>query len=126
MIIDRTADALTRIWCLFELFQTCKRQRENHPQFRGLYLCTAEGVLNDGEAGVETAASIAEQLVDLKVEQAKASNEDDRLMILKLIEDSVGFDEMNKFIKDHVSQALDACHQNTERKFRSLRAKLMP
>ncbi|CAJ1458434.1 unnamed protein product, partial [Effrenium voratum] len=103
MILDDEALPLTRAWCLFEVLQT-KIIRTTRENFRGLYLCTITGVLQNGKSGVDLPMRIAERLASLRLENATAS---DKEMIGELVSKMPGgFQAMNHFLRRNISEAL--------------------
>ena len=105
MILDDDALPLTRSWCLFELLQTA--QLSQRGQFQGLLLCTDSGVMNYGQGSIEMAMVLSKRLVDLRLEEATASEESDKRMIDQLISQQPGgFEEINAFLVQEVQGAL--------------------
>lgn len=119
MIIDEQVLPLQRIWCLFEVYHTIRlSQSEN---FQGLLLCTSTGVLQQGRAGTDVAVKVAERAADLDTRSAEASDEEDRQMILALIEELPGgFNAMNNYVRERICEALEASHQHYEATFKGL------
>ncbi|CAJ1410354.1 unnamed protein product [Effrenium voratum] len=106
MILDDEALPLTRAWCLFEVLQT-KIIRTTRENFRGLYLCTITGVLQNGKSGVDLPMRIAERLASLRLENATASVQKDKEMIGELVSKMPGgFQAMNHFLRRNISEAL--------------------
>eukprot|EP00435_Cladocopium_sp_Y103_P060877 s75_g22.t1 len=114
MVMDDAAMPLTRSWCLFEVWQT-KEVQQRQKDFNGLWLCTAGGVLHKDhmpnlikeESGVHVALRIAERLRTLQLQDAQASNAEDKAMIDGLVQQMPGgFDEMNSFVKQNISEAI--------------------
>ena len=119
MIIDEQVLPLTRIWCLFEVYQTLSLSRSTN--FQGLLLCTSTGVLQQGKAGADVAVAVAKTVADLDIRSARATAEEDRLMICSLIEGMPGgFDTMNTFVRDTICNALEASHRHYESTLKSL------
>ena len=119
MIIDESVLPLQRIWCLFEVYQTISLSRSEH--FHGLLLCTSTGVLQQGKAGTDVAVAVAKTVAELDTRSAKATDEEDRLMIHSLIEKmDGGFDTMNSFVRDTICSALEASHLHYESTFKTL------
>ena len=114
-----TVFPLQRIWCLFEVYQTISLSRSEH--FHGLLLCTSTGVLQQGNAGTDVAVAVAKTVAELDARSAKATDEEDRLMIHSLIENMPGgFDTMNSFVRDTICSALEASHLHYESTFKTL------
>lgn len=104
MVLDDEALPLTRAWCLFEVLQTMIIRREN---FKGLSLCTTTGVLQKGKSGVDLPMRIAERLAKLRLEDATASVQKDKEMILKLVSEMPGgFEAMNGYLRRNIAEAL--------------------
>ncbi len=99
----------------------CDRVSGPGGQFRGLLLCTATGVLQEGRAGTDVAVAVAKRVKDLDTRSAEATSEDDRVMIHSLIEQMPGgFDRMNTFIRETIRLALENSHEHYEDAFRHL------
>lgn len=104
MVLDDEALPLTRAWCLFEVLQTMIIRREN---FKGLSLCTTTGVLQKGKSGVDLPMRIAKRLAKLRLEDATASVQKDKEMILKLVSEMPGgFEAMNGYLRRNIAEAL--------------------
>ena len=78
------ATPLQRIWCLFELFQTFRHERDDNREanFQGLLLCTSTGVLSKGAGGTDVCMAIASKLACLDLQAAEATSEDDKQLFL--------------------------------------------
>lgn len=115
MVLDADALPLTRVWCLFEVVQTFKRSglssgREGGNAesggaaefaFEGLLFCTNRGVIgkNNAKACYDISCELAHRLTALKLEEAQASNAEDKKMIFDLVTNEMGgFDELNEFM----------------------------
>lgn len=123
MIIDEFVMPLQRIWCLFEVYHTIHFSRSGN--FQGLLLCTSTGVLQEGKAGTDVAVAVAKTAAELDTQNAKATSEDDKLMIHQLIQQMPGgFEAMNIFVRDTICNALQASHQHYERTFAGLVSEL--
>ncbi|CAE7256213.1 Scube1 [Symbiodinium microadriaticum] len=119
MIIDEGVQPLQRIWCLFEVYHTICLSQDGRSQ--GLLLCTSTGVLQEGKAGADVAVAVAERAKDLGTRSAKATSEEDRQMIHRLIEQMPGgFEAMNSFVRETIYYALEASHQHYESAFKKL------
>ncbi|EGD74241.1 mbre TPR repeat protein [Salpingoeca rosetta] len=89
---------LTRAWCLWEIFCAISRGDDvlleiKLPQHQRQELRRA--VTTD-------ASAITNMLVDVRAEHAQAHEPADREMIFKAIEESVGFQQLNKAVKDQM------------------------
>ena len=95
------ADTLTRIWCVFELFQTIELKGPG-----GLLLCTSTCVLKTGNAGVDMVANMVRKLSKVKIEDAQASKKSDKATILDQVKPEVagGCDALNKVVILHLSE----------------------
>lgn len=119
MILDEGVQPLQRIWCLFEVYHTICLSQDGRSQ--GLLLCTSTGVLQEGKAGADVAVAVAERAKDLDTRSAKATSEEDRQMIHRLIEQMPGgFKAMNSFVRETIYHALAASHQHYETAFKKL------
>ena len=119
MIIDEFVLPLQRIWCLFEVHQRICLSRSRDSQ--GLLLCTSTGVLQHGKAGADVAVAVAKTVAELDTRGARATSEEDRLMIHSLIEQMPGgFDAMNTFVCNTICAALEASHLQYEDAFKTL------
>ncbi|CAE7667597.1 scube2 [Symbiodinium sp. CCMP2456] len=119
MILDEGVQPLQRIWCLFEVYHTICLSQDGRSQ--GLLLCTSTGVLQEGKAGADVAVAVAERAKDLDTRSAKATSEEDRQMIHRLIEQMPGgFEAMNSFVRETIYYALEASHQHYESAFKKL------
>lgn len=114
MVLDKDALPLTRIWCIFEVLPTFKRQREDSTgQFEGLVFCTDRGTLGSeinelhDSTSYDVALALARRLADLRVQDAKASRQQDHDMISATVEAELGgMDELNHFIRENMSGVL--------------------
>jgi len=112
MLLDEEAQALSRVWCLFEVLQTCLLS-QRRPNFQGLLLCTPSGVLNKdtgqsgGSVSIDTAIAVAQSLKNLRLEDAAATNPADKEMIDALVESYPGKHQaMNRFVRAQIRNAL--------------------
>merc|ERR1712151_670147 len=106
MILDERVEPLQRSWCLFETFQSLILKSED-AQFQGLMFCTAQGVLNRRAKAFDVAMNIAASLSTLKVEDASATVEEDKIMIDGLIAAHPGsFPHVNNFVRGSIREAL--------------------
>lgn len=107
MVIQDTATPLTRSWCLFEVLQTFLLENERGEEgFRGLFLATHSGVLNSGAAPVDTVMKIAVKIVTVFFEDAKATRDSDKEMIERAVNKDSRFTDLNKFLREHMRQAV--------------------
>lgn len=122
LVLDSDVSPLQRIWCLFELFQTFRHEKDDSREanFQGLLLCTSTGVLSKGAGGTDVCMAIASKLACLDLQAAKASSEDDKQLIFALIERSGGFASMNKCVQKSVRHALLKVYSRFERDFSEL------
>merc|ERR1712157_457493 len=117
MVLDEQALPLTRSWCIFELLQTLNLERSDE-QFQGLLLCTVTGVLNTGNASVETAMNLARRISTLSLESASASNENDKDMINKQVLKQMGsFKAMEDQVCEHIVEILKVARQHSDQEF---------
>jgi len=120
MVMDPQVGPLTRSWCLFELLQTFELQRENPAyEFR---LATGQGLLGlgslpGGATDVDLARRIGEAVATLDLKDAKATEREDKEMIDALVQQSGGFDLMNRFIRTKIQEVLQALRSDTENSF---------
>merc|ERR1712151_956573 len=120
MVLDANALPLTRSWCLFEVLQTFALTHEDE-RFEGLLLCTATGVLNHGSAGVDVAMNMAKRLANLKLENATASEIQDKLQIEELVRAMPGgFEAVNLFVRTVFRKALFVMRRRFESDFARL------
>ncbi|CAB9511907.1 Kinesin light chain [Seminavis robusta] len=110
--------ALTRVWCIFEIFMAhttkeCKVDIIMPPKEKG---SLEQDVITSG-GGIN---ALYETLGNTKVENAKASVESDRLAILSRVDSGVGFHELNNQVNDllrgwmlHVLLQLVETRENT-------------
>ena len=92
-------DNLKRIWCIFEIFMAlihCEMSIVMPP--REKELLTTE-LLSSPENGI---ATLYKALKDINVEKAKASVEHDRGHILSLIHERIGFNVVNRQVRDRL------------------------
>jgi len=120
MILDTNATPLTRSWCLFEVLQTFALTIEDQ-KFEGLLLCTSSGVLNHGSAGVDVAMNMAKRLANLQLEDASATNSEDKLAIDALVRAMPGgFEAVNLFVRTVFRRALWVMKRGFEGDFAQL------
>jgi len=124
MILDEMAMPLARSWCLFELLQTIGLEQKQ-VGFKGLLFCTNNGVLNYGASTVEMSMKIGERLAGLSLKDAEASTEKDKNMITELVlQEMESFEKIDFVLREHITEALDACHKTVNHDFRALFRKL--
>jgi len=117
MVLDDNALPLTRIWCIFELLQTVKLQREGG-RFQGLLLCTSSGVLNTGSGSVEVATALAKRVAEVDLAKAEASKLSDAMMIRgQVIEEMGSFATLNHFLCQEVREMLVSVQRNSSQQF---------
>ena len=106
MVIQDSAAPLTRSWCLFEVLQTFLLQKERGQDFRGLFLVTHSGVLNSGAAPVDVVMKIAIKVVTVFFEDAQATRASDKEMIDDAVKKDSGFTDLNKYLREHMRDAV--------------------
>jgi len=109
MVLDADALPLTRSWCLFEVLQT---YRLVHHQgaggvFDGLKFCTSRGVLGCTDQCFDISIALGRRLATLSVADATATVKEDQDMIVRLVEEDGGMENMNKFIRCNMRDTLD-------------------
>lgn len=120
MVLDELALPLTRSWCLFELLQTMRLERQQE-DFKGLLFCTPTGVLNFGAATVELSMNIGSKLAMLSLENAEATLQADKDMINSLVIREMGsFEAINRALREHIYKALEKCQEKVNVDFASL------
>jgi len=123
MVLDEKALPLTRAWCLFELLRTQRilKGPDAPSTFHGLLLCTASGVLGNGQGGIDIAMAVANCLAELDLRDAEATDKDDEVMIRSLVEQMPGgFRAMNAFMRTSIRDSLLTAHANFETDFEQL------
>merc|ERR1712224_108272 len=84
-------------------------------RFQGLQFCTSSGVLSKGSASLDAALSLAHRLVDLRLEEASASDPRDKEMIDQRVQRMPGgFGAVNAFMRSKIRQALLASKTSFE------------
>jgi len=129
MILDEDIKPLTRSWCLFELLQTTllsqEQEQRGESTFKGLLLCTPTGVMNYGQGNIELAVNISKKLATLRLQDASASVQADKDMIDRLVcEQAGGFSEVNKYLIQAVSSALQATSKRFQKDLTQLQDNL--
>eukprot|EP00930_Biecheleria_cincta_P023629 TRINITY_DN17041_c0_g2_i1.p1 TRINITY_DN17041_c0_g2~~TRINITY_DN17041_c0_g2_i1.p1 ORF type:complete len:1220 (-),score=161.77 TRINITY_DN17041_c0_g2_i1:138-3770(-) len=124
MVLDEHAHPLKRSWCLFEILQTCKLTCQRGDAFDGLLFCAPTGVLQHGEANVDTALALAKNLSGISLKNATATRQEDKDMIdAHVVAMDGGFEKVDKFVRDCIKGALEVVHGTFEEDFsRLLRA----
>jgi len=93
---------LTRVWCVFECYtaidQNCNLTILMPPDEKNNF---AESIMYEGVEDVMTALS------GTRIEDAKASREDDKVNILRLIESGKGFDYVNGKVNERIRMWID-------------------
>jgi len=125
MVLDEHAWPLTRSWCLFELIETMLLEdappRTGAVDFKGLLFCTSTGVLNSGKASLDISLGIGRRLATLRLQDATASDEADRVMINEIVQTRMGgFKLLNTRLRMEVLKALGEAKMSSESEFHSL------
>mmetsp|Transcript_16834 Transcript_16834/g.29597 ORF Transcript_16834/g.29597 Transcript_16834/m.29597 type:complete len:1262 (-) Transcript_16834:104-3889(-) len=122
MVLDASAEPLTRSWCLFEVFQTCLiTSSGSREDFSGLLLCTPQGVLQHGGASLDAVMGVAEQLSKISLQDATATRLKDKEMIDScVLALPGGFRSVNVFVRDCIKEALETVHQSFEGDYTNL------
>lgn len=122
MVLDECALPLTRSWCLFEVLTTLRlTQERSSDDFRGLLLSTATGVLNEGHASVDVAMGLAHRLASLRLEDAVASNVEDKEMIDNKVRSMEGgFLAVNTFVRSQIKNAILTTKDSFEMDFQGV------
>lgn len=124
MVVDSAAMPLTRSWCIFELLQTLKLENQ-HGNFQGLELCTATGLLTEGNGSLEAALNLVKRVAVLDLESANASCQKDKDMINSLVVAEMGsFDLMNAFMRREIRRVLERAQSRFSSQFSALFALL--
>jgi len=122
MVLDTAAMPLTRSWCIFELLQTLKLEestQEGH--WEGLELCSASGLLSEGNSSFEVAINLVRRMATLDLEAADASNQQDKDMIKSLVMAEMGsFAAMNEFMQREIRRVLTRAESKFAGQFSSL------
>jgi len=117
MVLDNMAQPLTRSWCLFEVCQTCLLA-ERTTTFQGLFLCTPNGVLTSDIRGCyDSAIALARRISTISVQSATASDPNDKKMIDDMVLQRGGFDEMDRFVRRKMREALAVVKSHIEADF---------
>ncbi|CAK9073964.1 unnamed protein product [Durusdinium trenchii] len=119
MVFDEEAMPLTRSWCLFELLQTVLLRGSSH-DFKGLMLCSPLGTMNTGKGSLDLAMNVSNKLAKLDLEAAEASNRSDKDMIDNLVRQEGGFEQINEFLVDSISEVLHKLREQFTRNIDSL------
>ncbi|CAK9011013.1 Uncharacterized protein SCF082_LOCUS10906 [Durusdinium trenchii] len=136
MIMDEEASLLKRSWCLFELLQTVRKSEaeaerkrlqiisastDSRREFAGMFFCTKTGVLNYGQATVEIAMKIGENIKNLSLEHATATSQEDKDMINSLVLKEMGsYDKINQILRNNLAEALRKCQEEVDNNFEGL------
>eukprot|EP00931_Biecheleriopsis_adriatica_P049641 TRINITY_DN28717_c0_g2_i1.p1 TRINITY_DN28717_c0_g2~~TRINITY_DN28717_c0_g2_i1.p1 ORF type:complete len:1287 (+),score=208.52 TRINITY_DN28717_c0_g2_i1:42-3902(+) len=120
MVMDGDALPLTRSWCLYEVLTTLNLT-QLRSDFQGLWLCTDTGVLNRGAARVDIAMCIGRRLSTLRLEDASASNQEDKNRIDERVRTmDGGFPAVNNFVRSRIQEAILATKHVVEDDFSGL------
>jgi len=126
MILDEEMQPLARSWCLFEILQSL-RLKQVRPDFEGLLYSTSTGVLNYAAGSYDTALTLAEKLVTLKLEDAQAGQNSDKEMIDEEVQKLPGgFEQVNLFVRSNMKQAMHSMKGRFLGKFKMLEVALSP
>lgn len=121
MVLDENAEPLKRSWCLFEILQTCKLTCQRGDAFDGLLFCAPTGVLQHGDANVDTALALAKELSRISLMNATATRQEDKDMIdAHVVAMDGGFEKVDKFVRDCIKGALEVVHGIFEEDFQRL------
>jgi len=128
MVLDNHCEPLQRSWCLFELLQTRYVAPKNKSGYEGLLLCTPSGVLQWGNADVDTVVRLAEKVGATRLENAQASNPKDKLMIDQCVIETVegGFPEVNKYVHASIKKVLNEANGSFQLRVQDLMLTLDP
>jgi len=128
MVLDNDCEPLQRSWCLFELLQTRYVAPKNKSGYEGLLLCTPSGVLQWGNADVDTVVRLAERVGATRLENAQASNPKDKLMIDQCVIETVegGFPEVNKYVHASIKKVLNEANGSFQLRVQELMLTLDP
>merc|ERR1711974_235534 len=114
---------LTRLWCIFEVVNTCKLQ-EDDKSFQGLVYCTFAGVLGIADRCGDVAAALGDKLVSLRLEDAECSMASDKKLIHDIVQSEGGFTHMNAYVKTNMLTTLQNVHNKVESDFQELERRL--
>lgn len=126
MVLDNDCTPLQRSWCLFELLQTRYVAPKYKSGYEGLLLCTPTGVLQWGNADVDTVVRLAEKVGETRLENAQASRIEDKIMIDQCVVETVegGFAEVNKFVHESIKKVLDEANGSFQLRVQELMRRL--
>jgi Tfp pilus assembly protein PilF len=94
------ATYLSRVWCIFEVFTALQNECEiTIIMPPGEHDRMVKDIIGESNGGVD---ALHKSLAAIKVENAEASEPSDKLKILKLIEDSVGFAHVNNQVAERL------------------------
>lgn len=117
MVVTDSSPPLERIWCLFEAATTCERSNSDS-EFRGLFLCTPNGVLNSGMGDMDLAIQLARSLIHIDLRDAKYSYREDRDKIMERVEAMEGgLNAINRYVRGGIRDALLQMHTSFEKDF---------
>jgi len=107
LILDQDMGSLTRFWCLYEIMTVITMRQNGFPDFL-FDLCTPQGVINRGDAPPEFSVLVGKRLAEIDVEHAQCSNDQDRAMIERAIQERIGgYVTMNEQIRLLVAYGLE-------------------
>ncbi|CAJ1377348.1 unnamed protein product, partial [Effrenium voratum] len=127
MVLDQNCEPLRRSWCLFELLQThFVSDSSERVGYQGLLLCTPAGILQWGNADVDTVLKLAEKMGSIRLEDAQATRPEDKAMIDRCVEQTVpgGFAEVNQFARESIRTVLDQANCSFQSRIKDLMSTL--
>ncbi len=97
---------LRRVWCIFEMYEAytseCKVEIIMPPEQEELLMnAIVSGAGADGKSGID---ELFNAFANTKVENAEASNPEDKVNILSIIENGPGYAELNREINNYMRQ----------------------
>lgn len=104
MVMDEQAMPLTRIWCIYEVLRTSVLSLP-------FYVATKDGVLlgervQERPRLAQTLLALAERLLQLQPEEAAASNDEDKRMIVDAVSDAVGLPQFALAVQSSLFEIL--------------------
>merc|ERR1712232_1183325 len=88
-----------RVWCDFEMFTAVKEKCEMHIMMPPEEADDLRSTLVEGKKGLD---EVWKALMNIDMENAEASIEDDKINILKIIKGGVGFEEFNSIVSERL------------------------
>mmetsp|Transcript_11029 Transcript_11029/g.25225 ORF Transcript_11029/g.25225 Transcript_11029/m.25225 type:complete len:640 (-) Transcript_11029:101-2020(-) len=85
-ILDKEAMIYSRIWCVFELFFTKCLLPARFKRVMDIAIANDRGLVSDGDSSEDTLWHIRKMLEDIRISEAKASNPNDKTIILRSLE----------------------------------------